>query len=267
MNHKIFISVDMEGITGVIHWDETDEKKQEHQYFKKLMTQETNAAIEGALEAGASEIIVRDAHNSARNLIPDMLNENSKLLREWSRGPYLMMEGIDDSFDAVICIGYHAKASSPNATLKHTMSGHILDLQVNNRSLPELGWNALIAGYHNVPVIFVSGDQALIDQAHDLFDDIETVAVKQGIGQAALNLHPKKSQQLIKQGVKKALSRKSDFKPLTFSSPYRVTIQFKNEDRAYRAAWYPGAERMNELTVSFAGTDFMDCLRFFMFAG
>ncbi len=267
MNHKIFISVDMEGITGVIHWDETDEKKQEHQYFKKLMTHETNAAIEGALESGASEIIVRDAHASARNLIPEMLNENAKLLREWSRGPYLMMEGIDDSFDAVICIGYHAKASTPNATLKHTMSGQILDLKVNDRSLPELGWNALIAGFHNVPVIFVSGDRALTEQAHHIFDDIETVAVKEGIGQAALNLHPKKSQQLIKEGVKKALSRKSDFKPLKYTAPYCVEIKFKNEDRAYRAAWYPGADRLNDLAVSFTCADFTDCLRFFMFVG
>ncbi|MBD3290896.1 hypothetical protein GF337_18960 [candidate division KSB1 bacterium] len=265
MNHKIYISVDMEGITGVIHWDETDEKKPEHNYFKKLMTEETNAAIEAALEAGATEIVVRDAHASARNLVPDMLNENAKLLREWSRGPYLMMEGIDDSFDAVLCIGYHAKAGTPNATLKHTMSGQILDLRVNDQSLPELGWNALIAGYHSVPVIFVSGDRALTEQAHQIFGEIETVAVKEGLGQAALNLHPKRAQRLIKEGVGKAFKRISDFKPLKFSSPYRMELHFKNEDRAFRAEWYPGAKRIGELVVSFECADFMDCLRFFMF--
>ena len=266
MNYKIFVSVDMEGITGVIHWEETSGTNQNYQYFRKIMTEETNAAIEGALEAGASEIITRDAHSSARNIIPDLLNENAKLLREWSTGPYGMMEGIDDSFDAVICIGYHAKAGTPDATLKHTMVGSILDLKVNGISLPELGWNGLIAGYHNVPVIFVSGDKAICDQAKDLFKEIETVPVKQGIGQAALNLHPSKSQQMIKAGVQNAMKRLSDFKPLKYSAPYTIEIQFKNEDKAYRASWYPGAKRIGDLGIALTCDDFMDCMRFFLLA-
>lgn len=267
MRDKIFISVDMEGITGVIHWDEISGTNQDYQYFRKIMTQEANAAIEGALEKGVSEIVVRDAHGSARNIISDMLNENAKLLREWSSSPFGMMEGIDETFNAVICIGYHAKASTPNGTLKHTMSGSILDLKVNGVSLPELGWNGLIAGYYNVPIIFVSGDRAICDQAKTLFQEIETVVVKQGIGQAALNLHPKKSQQLIKQGVKKALQRISDVKPLKFNEPYTIEIQFKNEDKTYRASWYPGAKRSGELSVLLTCDDFIDCMRFFLFAG
>ncbi|MEE4311472.1 MAG: M55 family metallopeptidase [candidate division KSB1 bacterium] len=266
MEKKIFISVDMEGITGVIHWDETEEKHQDYQYFRKIMTQEANAAVEGALEAGASHITVRDAHASARNMLPDMLNEKAVLLREWSTGPYGMMDGLDDTFDAAVCIGYHAKAGTPNGTLKHTMAGVVLDLRVNGISLPELGWNALIAGYHHVPVAFVSGDSAICDQAKSLFGHIATVAVKQGIGKAAVNLHPAVSRKRIREGVKKALTDLASFSPLIYNSPYTIEIDFKDELRTYRASWYPGVKRIGDLTVAMTCEDFFDCMRFFMFA-
>jgi len=215
------------------------------------------------VEKGATDIIVRDAHGSARNLIPDKLHENSKLIREWSENPFGMMEGLDASFDAVCCIGYHAKAQTPYGTLAHTMTGAIFDLRVNQISLPELGWNALIAGYYDVPVIFVSGDQAICDQAKQLIPEIETVAVKQGIGEASLNLHPKKSRQLIKDGVNKALDRLSGFKPLKYEPPYVIEVDFKKKEKANRAAWYPGAKRKGDFTIVLKCDDFLDCMRFF----
>ena len=119
---KIYISADMEGITGVINWDEVSENKPDYQYFRKIMTDEVNAAIEGSLETGATEVIVRDAHDSARNIIPDKLNEQAKLVRAWSSSPYGMMEGIKKGFTAALCIGYHAKAMTPKGTLAHTMT-------------------------------------------------------------------------------------------------------------------------------------------------
>lgn len=260
---KVYISVDMEGITGVVHWDETREKNPDYVYFRKIMTAEVNAAIEGALAAGAEEIWVRDAHGTARNLLPEQLNEHARLIREWSGGPKGMMELIDPSFDAAVCVGYHAKAGTPNATLKHTMSGAILDLRVNGHSLPELGWNALIAGYYQVPLVFVSGDQAICEQAKTLLPRVETVAVKSAIGSASLNLHPKKSQQLIRAGVQTALENLSRFQPYHLDPPYRIEIYFKDENRAQRASWYPGAERIDDLGVALACTDFFDCLRFY----
>ncbi len=266
MNYKVLISVDMEGITGVIDWCETSGSDPDYQYFRKIMTQETNAAIEGAIEAGASEIVVRDAHDNARNIIPDLLHEEAKLLRAWSSGPYGMMEGIDDSFDAAICIGYHAKAGTPNAILKHTMIGSILDLKVNNISLPELGWNGLIAGFHNVPIIFISGDKAVCDQANNLFSEIKIFVVKYGIGTAALNLHPQKTQQKIKEGVKDALQKINYFNPLKYDSPYTIELYFKNEEQAFRASWYPAVKRIGDLGVALTCNDFLDCMRFFLFA-
>lgn len=263
---KIFVSVDLEGITGVINWDETMGSSSDYQYFRKLMTLETNAAIEGILEAGATDIIVRDAHGTARNIIPDLLHKNTRLIREWSTGPYGMMEGIDESFDAVICIGYHAKANTENAILKHTMSGVITDLKMNGISLPELGWNALIAGYHDVPIIFVCGDKAICNQAQSILKTIEVVAVKEGIGKASVNLHPSTAQELIKKGTRHALQTIDRFKPFKLDSPYQIEITFKSEDKAYRASWYPGTQRIDEVTVAFETDDFFECMRFFTFS-
>ena len=262
---KVYISADMEGITGVIDWDETSGNNPDYHYFKKIMTEEVNAAVAGAVEAGAKEIVVRDAHGSARNIIPDLLNENVQLLRAWASGPYSMMEGIDNSFDAVLCIGYHAKSNTAAGTLAHTMKGDIFDLHVHNVSLPELGWNALIAGYVDVPVIFVSGDNFICDQARQLIPAIETVAVKQGLGEANLNLHPQKSQKLIREAVKKALDRIENVKPLKMNPPFTIEVDFRKVRLANKGAWYPGALRKGEYTVFLTCEDFLDCMRFFYF--
>ncbi|OQX96254.1 hypothetical protein B6I21_01515 [candidate division KSB1 bacterium 4572_119] len=262
---KIYISVDMEGITGVIDWGETEGKSPDYQYFRKIMTEEVNAAIEGALEKGAVEIVVRDAHGFARNIIPDLLNENAKLLRAWASSPYSMMEGIDNSFDAAIFIGYHAKAMTAAGTLAHTMRGDILNVNMNGISLSEMGWNSLIAGHVDVPVIFISGDNLICDQAKEIIPGIETVAVKQGLGEANLNLHPNKSKLMIKQGVENALDRLDEFSPLKWETPYSLEISFKKTRLANRASWYPGAERVNDFTVSIQSENFLDCMKFFYF--
>jgi D-amino peptidase len=264
---KVFISVDMEGITGVISRDETGSAGSDYQYYRKLMTEEATSAIIGARAAGATEVVVRDSHGSARNLIPDELHHGAKLLRGWSGGPFGMMEGIDSTFDAVVFVGYHAKAGTKDATLDHTMSSvSIHDLQVNGISLPEAGWNGLIAGYYDVPVVFLSGDKAACEQAQAVFGDIESVVVKEGIGEACLNRHPGDSQNLIKQGVTKALERLKEFKPLKYEPPYTIEVHFKNEPEAYRASWYPEAKRSGDYSVSYTSDDFLDLMRFFMLA-
>jgi D-amino peptidase len=262
---KVFISVDMEGITDIINWKETN-PGDDYEYYRKLMTLEANAAIEGSLDAGATEIIVRDSHASARNIIPDLLNEKAKLIREWSAGPLSMMEGIDSSFDAVIFIGYHAKAMTAHAALNHTMEGAILDLKVNDISLSEAGWNALIAGFYNVPVVFLSGDKAICDQSIDLFKEIEIVSVKEAYGESSLNLHPEVAKRKIRSGVKKALSNLKKYKPFILRPPLTIQIDFKNENRAFHGSWYPGAKRVGSYGVSFTSDDFFDLLRFFMLA-
>lgn len=264
---KVFISVDMEGVCGVVHWEDVSRSGKDYGLFRRLMTEETNAAIEGALAAGATEILVRDSHGSARNILPDLLHPKADLLRDWANSPLIMMEGIDETFDAVIFIGYHARANTPDATLDHTMSSSaVYEVTLNGKKMPEAGINAFIAGNFGVPVALVAGDKAICQQVTELFGEVETVAVKEGIGNAAKMLHPKKAQELIKKKTTDALKRVSDFKPFTFTPPYTLDITFRDERRAEIASWLPGAKRKTSTTVSYTSNDWMDVLRFFMFA-
>ncbi len=260
---KVFISVDMEGVCGVVSWDDVTVGGTDYGLFRKLMTQETNAAIEGALAAGATEIVVRDGHDTGRNILPDLLRPEARLLRDWSYGPLSMMEGIDRTFDAVVFIGYHARASTPNAVLKHTMTTKLLDVIINGKKMPEAGINGLMAGYFGVPVVLVSGDQAIAAQAKELFGDIETAVVKEAIATAALNLHPAKAQELIKQKTTAALKRLKDFKPYKLAPPYTLDVSFADEAGAQKASWIPGAVRKDEHTVSFTAGDVMDLMKLF----
>ncbi len=264
---KVFISVDIEGITGIVNWKDTEKGKGDYTYFRKLMTQEANAAVEAALESGATDVFVRDAHGDALNILPGELHREARLIREWSGSPYGMMDGIDASFQACIFIGYHAKAHTPNATLKHTMSLKIADLRMNGISLAEAGFNALIAGYFDVPLVFISGDKAICDYAEQLWPKIETVAVKQGIGTACVSLHPEKTKEMIRAGVLRALGKRDAIAPFKVTPPFRLEVEYNAETSAYRAAWFPGVVRKNERTVIYNSDDFMDCLRFFLFCG
>ncbi|KPK95893.1 hypothetical protein AMJ80_03095, partial [bacterium SM23_31] len=169
----------MEGISSVVTSREYSSSGEDYEYFRRIMTLETNAAIEGAIAAGAAEIVVRDGHGSARNILPGLLDRNAKLLRGWADSPKSMMEGIDETFDAVVFVGYHAKAGTPDAIIAHTMSGNVVDVSINGVSLPEAGINGLIAGHFNVPVVFLSGDKAICGQAKGLFGEVETYAVKE----------------------------------------------------------------------------------------
>lgn len=260
---KVFISVDMEGVCGLINWDETSQGGPDYGMFRSFMTQEANAAIEGAIAAGATEILVRDAHDSARNILPEMLDPRARLLREWTYGPLSMMEGIDKTYDAVIFIGYHARASTPDAVLKHTMTTKLLDVIINGKKVPEAGINGLMAGYFGVPVVLVSGDQAIARQCKELFGDIETVVVKEAVASAAIMLHPSKARQMIRERTTAALKRLKDFKPLKFSAPYTLDVAFADEAGATKASWIPGAVRKDEHTVSFKADDLMDLMKLF----
>ena len=262
---KVFISVDMEGIGGVIHWEDVSRNGKDYSLFRRLMTDETNAAVEGALEAGATEILVRDSHGSARNILPDRLHPEAILLRDWSGGLLSMMEGIDETYDAVIFVGYHAREGTPDAVLKHTMTGKI-DVFINGKNMPEAGINGAIAGYFNVPVVMAAGDLAFVKQAQELFPGVECAAVKEGIGKAAKMLHPSKAQEMIKRKTKKALTNLKKFKPFKLTTPITMEIRYKDENDAAKISWFPGAKRTGERTVAYTHKDLMEVLKFFMFA-
>jgi len=262
---KVFISVDMEGITGVVHWEEVSRTGKDYDYFRAVMTRETNAAIEGALAAGATEIIVRDSHGSARNILPELLDRNARLLRDWSGSHMSMMEGIDESFDAVLFIGYHARAGTPNALLEHTSSGNVTNVSVNGVSLPEAGYNALVAGNFDVPVVFTAGDRAICTQVTELFGEVETVAVKEGMGGAALNLHPEVARDRIRAGVERALSNIDRFQPYKLTAPYTLVVTLKDEKLVHNGSFYPGVERTGDWELTFRHNDIMEIVKAWMF--
>lgn len=256
---KVFISVDMEGITGVVNSrQDASRSGKDYDYFRMVMTKEANAAIEGALAAGATDILVRDSHGSALNLLPEELNRNARLLRDWSGGPKGMMDGIDETFDAVIFVGYHAKAGTPDALMEHTMNGNVIDVSVNGISMPEAGINALIAGHYDVPVVFASGDKALVEQARELLGDIETVAVKEAIGNAGLNLHPQTARERIHAGVVRALSNLDKYRPYILKPPYTLNLKLKEEKEIY-----PGAKKTGEGEFTFTSSDLMEIIKAF----
>ena len=261
---KVLISVDMEGITSIVSADECNRRaSDDYQYFRRIMTLEANAAVEGALAAGAAEIVVRDAHDTGRNILPDLLHKSARLLRDWSFGPKEMMEGIDETFGAAVFVGYHASAGRPDANLEHTWTGRITDVKINGVSLPEAGLNALVAGHFNVPVVFVSGDQALCDQAKGLLGEIEVVAVKKGIGAATLSLHPEVSAQLIKAGVEKALRSLGKYKPYRLTPPYKLVLTLKEEKMVDNGQYYPGAKRTGDWELTYESKDLMEVLKAF----
>ena len=155
---KIFISADIEGVNGIHSWKETEKKHAEYVRFAKQMTQEVSAAAQAAKDAGATYILIKDAHDSAMNLIPEDLPEYCELIRGWDGGLCSMMSGLDETFDAAIMIGYHSPARSNGNTLSHTMSTDIVDITCNNKPISEFHINTYYAQSLGVPVVFVSGD-------------------------------------------------------------------------------------------------------------
>ena len=248
---KVFISVDMEGISGVVTSEECSSSGPDYGYFRRLMSHEANAAVLGAFDAGATEVVVRDSHGSARNILPDLLDPRARLLRDWSGSPMGMMEGIDETFDAVVFIGYHARAGTADAIIDHTSSGNVVDFAINGTSLPEAGYNALMASHFGVPVVFLAGDEAVIAQVEELFGNVGTFATKGGIGAASLGLHPEAAREGIRAGVADALRNRDRFSPFTMSKPYTLVLKLKTEASVYNGSFFPGAERTGDWELTF----------------
>ena len=257
---KVLISVDMEGIAGLVSSESTGRSGADYGYFRRIMSAEANAAVLGAYDAGASEVVVRDSHGSARNILPDLLDPRARLIRDWSGGPLSMVEGIDESFDALVFIGYHARAGTADAIIDHTMSGNVTDFAMNGVSLPEAGINALIAGIFGVPVVFVAGDQAICDQVKELFGNVGTVAVKKGIGAASDGLHPDVANRRIREGVADAVRNRSQYRPYTMTPPYTMVLKLKSEASIYNGSFFPGAQRTGDWELTFTSEDLLQVI-------
>ena len=265
-NLKVFISADIEGVACVVSHEQSSERGIEWGKFRRLMTNEVNSAIEGALEAGAKEILVADSHGlEGINLLVDELNPAAKIIRSWPR-PLMMMEGIDKTFDAVIFIGYHAGEQIPKAVLAHTMhGGKIFDLKLNGESVNEAVFNAATAGHFNVPVIMISGDDAVMEQTKKYFK-FEEAIVKKAIGYySAESLHPDKACELIKLKTINALKNLKLYKPFKINYPVDMEITFKNKRYPEILSFLPVIKRKGGLGITYKADNMIEISKFISF--
>jgi len=262
---RVFISADMEGISGITDAEHVRRDGKEHELARKLMTGEVNAAIEGAFEAGAKRVVVNDSHATMKNLIPEELHEDAELVTGAPK-PLFMMEGIDSSFNAVFFVGYHGMRGSYPSILEHTYSSRVVyNLSINNQPMGETGINAAIAGYYNVPVALVTGDRKLAEEAKTILGKVETVVVKEAVGRtAACCLSPAKARQIIKQGSIRALKRVDKLKPFKIKPPINFEVVFINPGMAEVAELVPGAKRVDSRTVSFTSKDLIETYKAFV---
>lgn len=266
---RVFISADMEGVAGVVNASQLGPGPEgfEYERFRRLMTGEVNAAIEGALAAGATAITVADSHGNGLSLLPEELNAAARLIRSWPR-PLEMMEGVDGGFDAAIFIGYHASINTPQAVQAHTISSRrFFDVRLNGRHASEALLNAAIAGHFGVPVVLLSGDNAIVDEVHrTVAANIAGVVVKRAIGyHSADNLAPSVARDRIREATRAALAQVRSFRPFTLSKPVTLEISFKNMINAEILAMLPNVERVDGSTIRFVGKDIVEVTRFISF--
>lgn len=263
---KIYISADMEGVVGAVTAQQLGPAGFEYQRFREFMTQEVNAAIEAAFEAGATEIVVSDSHGNGQNLLIEKLPKNIMLIRGFPR-PLMMMQGIDETFDGVIFLGYHSSTTNPQGVRAHTMSSaRLADVRLNNISVPEGGFNAAIAGHFNVPVIMVSGDDAAVKEVTALLGDIEGAVVKWNYGfHSAMTIMPEAAYSLIREKVKKAIGRIKDFKPYKLKTPVQLDVRFKNYRPSELLGYLSIVERTDAHSIRFMGKDMIETSKFMEF--
>ncbi len=263
---KIFISADIEGITGVTHWDECIIGKPGYESARIQMTKEVFAACQGALEVGAEEIWVKDAHDSGRNLFSSDLPRQVTLIRGWSGHPYSMVQELDQSFDACFMIGYHSRAASGGSPLAHTMSGsRISEFRLNGVPVSEYHLFAYAAALEGVPVALVSGDEELCRAVRQMNSHTAAVAVKKGFGDSTVSMAPERAEDRIRSAAVQSLSGDLSKALIPLPDHFKVQIRFSKGLLAYQASFYPGAELEDDLTVLFETDNYFEVLRMMLF--
>lgn len=258
---KIYMSVDIEGVTGVTDWDETDKTKPDYLEFREQMTAEASAACRGAMAAGAGEILIKDAHGTARNLIPSNLPVEARLIRGWSGHPFSMMDGLDSSFHAAMMIGYHASAGSDTNPLAHTITSGLSYIKINGQYASEFLLNVYTAAYQSVPVIFLSGDLGICNTAKEIVPGITTVPVKECSGNLTVNIHPDRAIERIQNGAESALNENIEDCRIRIPGALTVEVRYHLHAKARLACNFPGVQLVDPYTVSFNTGDYYEVLR------
>ena len=251
---KVYISVDLEGIAGVVANTQTSPAGQNYEWARKQMIAETNAAIEGAFAGGATEVLVNDSHGPQTNLRPDEIDRRAMMITGQPK-PLGMTQGLDSTFDAAVYIGYHAPGSTANAVHGHTFSGALKVVRLNGKEVGEYGLNAMVAGYWGVPVVFISGDKAAVEMAQDFIPGADGLAVKEGIGfYAAKTMNPLEARDRIRDGVRAALLKRIARQPVKLTSPITLEVELDELPHADQVALVPGIKRAGR-TVSYTSPD------------
>jgi D-amino peptidase len=265
---KVHISVDMEGVAGVVTSEQLGPTGFEYARFREFMTREALAAVNAAKAAGATEVIVADSHGNGQNLLIEQFPADVRVIRSWPRR-LGMVAGVDDKVDAAMFIGYHAGTNNPSGVRAHTFSSaNLTRVALNGTNVTEGAWNAAVAGHFGVPVIMMSGDDAAIEEVRKAVGGIEAAETKRTLGfHSALTLTPQASAALIGERVTAAMRRRSEFRPLKVQTPIVVDVSFKNYMAAEVLAYLPIFERVDSHSIRFRAKDMVEASAIMSFIG
>lgn len=262
---KVYISVDIEGAAGIAHWDEAAKRHGDYPEFRERMTAEAVAACEGALAAGATEIWVKDAHGSGRNILAERLPAEARLIRGWSGHLFGMFQELDESFDAAAVVGWHGPAGHPHNPLSHTLTGFYGMVTLNGEPCSEYLLHAHVAALMDIPVVFLSGDRGICELAQETNPAIQTVETNIGHGESVVSIQPGLARDRIREGLAAALKGDLSAHTRPRADNYELRLRFKHHGNAYRNAFYPGARLADSETVVFEHADFLEIARIFHF--
>jgi D-amino peptidase len=253
---KIFISSDMEGTAGVVDWSQCMAGGEQYPYYTELLTGEINAAIEGAMRAGATEFLVNDSHSKMANLRPDALAGRAGYLSGRYK-PMYMMQGLDASFDAVFFVSYHGSMGSNGSVLSHTyFPTAFAEVTINGAVAGEAGINALVARAYEVPIVLVTGDATTAEETSRFCPGIEAAVVKKSVTRfSAESLHPEAARELIGERAEAAVRKLADAAPPSIEAPVTLGISFRSSDYCELAARIAGVERTGDLIAVITGDD------------
>jgi D-amino peptidase len=265
---KVHISVDMEGVAGVVTGVQLGPSGFEYGRFREFMTKEALAAVTAAREAGATDIVVADSHGNGENLLIEQFPPEVRIVRSWPR-KLSMMAGVDETFDAAIFIGYHASTSNPSGVRAHTNSSATLTrVALNGVEMTEGAWNAAIAGHFGVPIVMVSGDDAAVAEVRKVIGPVEAAEVKKALGfHSAQTMTPQAALAVIADSVKKGLARRAELKPYRPAGPLTVDVSFKHYLPAEVLAYLPLFERTSSHSIRFRAKDMVEATSIMEFIG
>lgn len=252
---KVFISADIEGISGVAT-NQQLKTPGEYQRFRKLMTSEVNAVVEGAFNGGATEVVVADGHGNMSNILIEDLDSRARLVSGSNR-VMCQLEGLDESFDAIMFVGHHGREGGSDAVISHTLAGICVnEMKINGKVVGETEMNAFVAGAFGVPAVFISGDDAYVKEVKETLPEVEAVVVKRAVDRFAAELiHPTVVAEQIREKAEIAVQKAKTIVPLSIDGPVTFEIQFKGPQQAKMTTTLPTVEAVDPKTIRFTCDD------------